>query len=714
MQKSDFLRNGPPPPAETWSMGQKWKRLVATMGPILSITCFLKACTHKEAERTEAESSEEKPYGLGGQGGALATHEESDFSPEESEGNGGVENSGVDTTNDCSERCSSEELCCGEECIETSSDVEHCGACDLPCGDKNGSPSCDEGRCSIRCDDGFYDCDGESEDGCEFELEQTLVTPRPLKPTVGHFTGRRHASNVTNSLRPTLTWRKVSPQGCGTLSYEIEIDDSCEAPNFDGCSFESSEVHVSTEQERFTPDSDLPVSTQIPVGTRYYWRVRSCEEGLGCSDWSEVRYIEVGRDIQDVTGDGFADLVAQKRQGGYAIFQGGPSFASESPLAEDRLFEEEGNAGSHEDNAATIRFVGDVDGDGFNDFAASGDGSATQVGGGDYPNGPPTYLDLTRYVFFGAEKVAEIAALPFLIPKGGYGLAPTTGAGDFNRDGYADLLSNKSTVYVESADGLSDQIPAGYLLFGGPHAREGLEIDKEILPPVGQNRDYFASTSDFGDFNGDGLVDLVLSAPSGPSAVIVAGSKDGSVEIDAVVPQGGKEATQSSCQDARIAVGDLNLDGFDDFAITCQRLGMVQVFLGSSSLALEFAHTLIVPGAQDGTHLVYDVAIGDITSDGYPDLLTSEGVVYLGGAELTLEPSFLPGITGESYFGIGDHNGDGWLDVTLVPRSSSGGQASWRIGGSFLPLSASADPKASSSSPVLLVDRDKLGWAVGR
>lgn len=649
-------------------MGHIWKPLVAMAGPIFSITCCLEACSHKQAEPTE-----DAPSGLGGQGGASATSEKP-----------------------------------GED-----SEVDHCGAPDHPCADQGGSPACDEEQCSLSCDEGSYDCDGEPENGCEFELEQRPGAPRPLRPAVGHFTGSLHASDVTNSLRPTFTWREVPSQGCGDLSYEIEIDDSCETPNLDSCSFPTPEVRSSTEEAHFTPEIDLPVSPEIPVGTRYYWRVRSCEEGIGCSDWSEVRYIEVGRDIQDVTGDGFADLVIQKRQGGYAILQGNPSLGATTPLAEDRLFDEEGNAGSHENNAASIRFVGDVDGDGFNDFAASGDGSATQLGGGDYPNGPPTYLDLTRYIFFGAEKIADIAALPFLIPKGGYGLAPTTGAGDFNRDGYADLLSNKSTVFLESTDDFSGQMPAAYLLWGGPHARDGLEIAREILPPTGQKRDYFASTSDYGDFNGDGLVDLVLSAPSGPSAVIVAGSRDGSVEIDAIVPQGGEEATPSSCHDARIAVGDINLDGFDDFAMTCQSLGMVQVFLGSSSLGVEFAHTLIVPGAQNGNHFVYDVAIGDITGDGYPDLLTSEGVVYLGSAAISLEPSFLPGITGERYFGIADHNGDGLLDVTLVPRSSSG-QATWLLGGSFLPLSVSADSSASSNAAVLTVDGETLGWAVGR
>lgn len=662
------------------------RRVVALAAPLFALTCWLEACDYADNEKADDEASD-----LAGLGGAL----------------GGAENG-----NDAPEKPPEKRSGTQKEEASVQKNKAPTSDCSQDCGRENRSPSCDDTECSISCEEGFLDCDGDVANGCELQATGEPSTPRLLQPTIGTFTGSLHAASVLHSLRPTFSWRHVSAQACGDLTYELQADDSCELSNFAACSFESPEVQSETSETTFTPAEDLPVRTEVPVGSRYYWRVRSCEGGVGCSAWSEVRYLDVGRDMQDVTGDGYADLILQSRDDSYAILAGGPDFGTGGSTKEDRLFLEGGNAGSHEDNAATLRFVGDVDGDGFNDFAASGDGGETHLGGGDYPDGTPTYLDLERYVFFGASDVDDIVALPFFIKKWGYGLAPTNAAGDFNRDGYADLVSSKSVVFSDTGADYAKQTPAAYLLWGGPTAREGLSIAKEILPPTGQNHDYFASASDFGDFNGDGLVDLVLVAPSEPSAVIVSGGKDDSVELDLVIPQGGEEATEYSCRDGRIAVGDLNQDGFDDFAITCQGLGMIQVYLGSSALPATFEATMIVPSALSGHHSVYDVAIGDLSGDGYPDVVTSEGVVYLGGEEIADEPTRLSSDLAESYFAVGDHNGDGHADLALIPRSSSS-QSLWLAGGSLV-AEAHSDPGLTSHTTILTVDDENPGRAVAR
>jgi hypothetical protein len=43
----------------------------------------------------------------------------------------------------------------------------NCGACNKVCPGLNGTPSCDAGLCQITCDDGFQDCDGTRDNGCE-------------------------------------------------------------------------------------------------------------------------------------------------------------------------------------------------------------------------------------------------------------------------------------------------------------------------------------------------------------------------------------------------------------------------------------------------------------------------------------------------------------------------------------------------------------------
>lgn len=55
-------------------------------------------------------------------------------------------------------------------------DVEHCGGCELACGFDNAGASCEEGACVIGdCEDGFANCNGEFDDGCEVELATALL-----------------------------------------------------------------------------------------------------------------------------------------------------------------------------------------------------------------------------------------------------------------------------------------------------------------------------------------------------------------------------------------------------------------------------------------------------------------------------------------------------------------------------------------------------------
>src|SRR5690606_32630106 len=50
-------------------------------------------------------------------------------------------------------------------------DVDHCGACDdAACSTAGGRASCSDGECSIECDEGYSNCDGNARDnGCEID-----------------------------------------------------------------------------------------------------------------------------------------------------------------------------------------------------------------------------------------------------------------------------------------------------------------------------------------------------------------------------------------------------------------------------------------------------------------------------------------------------------------------------------------------------------------
>lgn len=63
----------------------------------------------------------------------------------------------------------------GGGCGDTSSAVSNCGFCGNVCGDQHATPSCAAGICSLACDLGHGDCDGDAASGCEVDLESDVA-----------------------------------------------------------------------------------------------------------------------------------------------------------------------------------------------------------------------------------------------------------------------------------------------------------------------------------------------------------------------------------------------------------------------------------------------------------------------------------------------------------------------------------------------------------
>jgi hypothetical protein len=61
-------------------------------------------------------------------------------------------------------------MMCGATCVDTSNNVAHCGACNRACNATNGAASCVSGACRITCNAGFADCNNNTADGCEVNL----------------------------------------------------------------------------------------------------------------------------------------------------------------------------------------------------------------------------------------------------------------------------------------------------------------------------------------------------------------------------------------------------------------------------------------------------------------------------------------------------------------------------------------------------------------
>ncbi len=67
-----------------------------------------------------------------------------------------------DTDAPDADECPVGEAQCGAQCVDLTSDIEHCGGCDQECNfsPSNASPTCTAQGCDFKCDSGYDACDG--------------------------------------------------------------------------------------------------------------------------------------------------------------------------------------------------------------------------------------------------------------------------------------------------------------------------------------------------------------------------------------------------------------------------------------------------------------------------------------------------------------------------------------------------------------------------
>jgi hypothetical protein len=69
--------------------------------------------------------------------------------------------------------CGGGDVCCGADCFDLNTSMDHCGMCNSPCIRDHAKAECEGGECSIdECAYLYDDCDGIDENGCETSLEQ--------------------------------------------------------------------------------------------------------------------------------------------------------------------------------------------------------------------------------------------------------------------------------------------------------------------------------------------------------------------------------------------------------------------------------------------------------------------------------------------------------------------------------------------------------------
>jgi len=161
-----------------------------------------------------------------------------------------------------------------------------------------------------------------------------------------------------------------------------------------------------------------------------------------------------------------------------------------------------------------------------------------------------------------------------------------------------------------------------------------------------------------GDFNGDGKLDLAVDAYDANEVVVLLGNGDGTFKTPMESP--------TPIRPAYLVSGDFNGDGILDVATSIEFSDTVAVLLGNGDGTFKPA-VQYVTGYEPGV-----VATADLRGDGKLDLVTANGSnnnvsVLLGNGDGTFQNhvDYAAG-NGPAWVSVGDFNGDGKLDLAVA------------------------------------------------
>lgn len=448
---------------------------------------------------------------------------------------------------------------------------------------------------------------------------------------------------LPDSRRPAFAW---DPSPGGADSYVLEYGTDPD--------FAAGVTRVETVDNSYIPDADLEAKTEPPVGARYYWRVSACR-GSACTVPTPPWYFDLGRLRRDVNGDGFDDVLVGAPldgegaglAGAVYVFGGGPGGDFDEPA--------DGKIVSLQDSEQMGVSVasGDFNGDGFADVVV----------------GAPLYVNERGrfHVYAGNPQAPGVFASPVTVdgpgPETGFGTTLVTG--DFNADGYSDLIVGD----VGPGPNL-DQLGHVSVYLGGPGNFNG---DAEQVINGFQVGDGFGSAvASAGDLNGDGYEDLVVGIPGDLRANVYFGGPD--YPFDDQPPVLVSELDAPAFGGAVAGAGDVDGDGYHDVLVAAPDDGRVFLYRGGPD-GLESVADAKYGAGQGAASGV--AAGGDMNRDGRGDFLIMRPVSGVGEILLYTGASPLPGEAFTTMGGLGggtagaavsdpaDFNGDGFDDIAV-------------------------------------------------
>jgi hypothetical protein len=227
--------------------------------------------------------------------------------------------------------------------------------------------------------------------------------------------------------------------------------------------------------------------------------------------------------------------------------------------------------------------------------------------------------------------------------------------GDFNGDGLADLaVANRGDNGTTNPGSLSILLGKG---------------DGTFQAAVNYAAGTFPYAVAVGDFNRDGIADLVLANHGSNDVSVLLGNGDGTFQAAVNYPAGPSPSG--------VAVGDFNGDGIPDLAVANYLgTGTVSVLLGKGDGTFQAPQ---MNSLGDGP---FFVAVGDFNGDGITDLavvmygFTNDGntvAILLGNGDGTFQAAKSYNVGLEPFqAAVRDFNGDGYPDLVLANYINNG------------------------------------------
>lgn len=320
----------------------------------------------------------------------------------------------------------------------------------------------------------------------------------------------------------------------------------------------------------------------------------------------------------------------------------------------------------------------------------NGDGLADVIVGAPETGTAPGFVSLyigARGVSFPGVLAATVSGT---IASSRFGISVSS-AGDFNGDGFSDLLVGAPGTGVGVAN----------IFFGGP----GIAVvDRaDITLSAGATGDRFGtSVADAGDVNGDGYSDVVVGAPDSGSDGLAAGRAYaffGGTSPIGGAPTGvfGGGALGTNVGSHVTAAGDVNGDGFADIGVS--RSDFLQpttlmtgcsskIYLGGPGVMLDVGNALDAFDRDFETCQLRVTSAGDLDGDGLSDLLL--GINRAGGRSLM---RVAPGVSAGDLSSLdllplsaskllsllpgAEINGDGFVDILVARQETSSTNAAY-------------------------------------